>query len=194
MSTIRENYIVYIRSMTTYDDHEFGNLQERRKAAVLNVIAIFNTFEVAQKYILRKGKSLTESFNELNDEPCVFFIVKQKNLEDSDELEDILSNISLYYNTQDRFPTYAFSEDAYKMLSDEHFIFASHDWASLIPQKIAYVNNESITYGFKYEDLIRAINIPNRNYRNLENKLEDEFLINEYSNLSQEEKKIQFES
>lgn len=184
-------FFVYVRSMTTYADHNFKELQINKKAHILLVIAVFNSFRESEDYLLRMGKQITEDFEHRHNQPCVFCITKHHNLQDLDSFED--ENISLYSNSQDSFPTYAFSFAGYEMLSHEHFIFSSHDWASLIPEKVAFVVDGEIIYGFDIKDLLHAINIPARDYMDESEKENDKLEIMEYTNVPQSERKIKFE-
>jgi hypothetical protein len=138
-------YNVYIRSMTTYDDHYHKDLQYKNKLNIFKVVGFFLNNDAAQDWLLKNGKILTDSFYENYEQGCVFSIIPQKNLSkkllENEGFEDTFDETSLYF-VNGKHSAFVFSEESYKMVLNENFIYVSHDWGNPIPEYIRYIKED----------------------------------------------------
>ena len=151
-------FIVYLRSMTTYDDHQLQNLQSDNPLRIFNALAFFNKVNDAEKYILKNGTTITKNFEKSYKEGCALCIIDQTNFNlVFDDLEDYLNIVNIDFCNKP-YPTYVFSEKSYKMVMNEHLIFVSHDWMNPIPKWIKYIKtNGSIVIGCDKKHLLKVL-------------------------------------
>ncbi len=141
-------FVVYVRSMSTYTDHNLHNLQYENVLDICQPIGYFNNNLAAEKWILSKGLAFTEEFYQEHNQGCAFQIIQKSETIDSliDGLDEIYEIMNLYF-TNKYTPSHVFSEESYQMCLKEHMIYLSHDWDTIFPFWIRYYWNNKVIIG-----------------------------------------------
>ena len=120
---------VYIRSISSYVTDTDNEECKKKGYSNLNVykpIGFFETDDLAQQFLLKMGKKISDDFFELHDQPCVFTILEQHTYTDEDNIEDYFVGDLQWVNYT--VPTYMFSEEALNMILYECKIIMKYDW------------------------------------------------------------------
>jgi hypothetical protein len=150
-------FVVYIRSMSTYTDHQLDVQYKNGQYHMFRPVGFHNTYNEAYLWLLSVGKSLTETFYNYSTQGCAFVIIKQSN-QDTDSFGDSLDDddLSLYFVNRSRYH-YVFSEESYQMCLNEHLMFYSYDWDSPFPIWLKYVQDDgTIVTGCTLEHFIEV--------------------------------------
>jgi hypothetical protein len=178
-------YDVYMRSMSVYTDHYLRHLQYENVLKINYKIKSFCSYKEAEEYLMRRGNEITKEFMEEKEQPCVFNIIKEENNDYYTEELDNKFDLQII----PKYPTFAFNEEAYKMILNEQYIFVSRDWDYDIPKHYVYVKEDNIKYGITKEHFEKVNNSVGYCEEDKE-KLNKEF--DEYDKLSNKSKRELF--
>jgi len=138
---LNELYVVYIRSMTTYDDHDLKHLQLKPKLRIFASLSFHKTFEHAKEWLFNCGHEITEQFRKEYSQPCIFEILRETDyIKGKSYVADYIWEKDLHMtHCNEDCPLYVFDASSYKMALDEHKIFQSHDWSADVCTWVHYV-------------------------------------------------------
>ena len=166
---VRENDEVVVYSI----DRLARNLKDLQYNEILNIchsIAFFTTKDQCVDYLIKNGKLITETFNNVYNQGCAFEIIERKNLSliydiiSDVEFDKKMKSIDLYWCNTKR-ETYVFSIKSYNMVLIENFIYCLFDWSDPIPEYIKYyTSNNKIIVGYNNDDFFED------HIKNYENK------------------------
>jgi hypothetical protein len=170
-----EVYLVYVRSMSTYDDYYLDNVPEikekiyRVKLQIFYPIGFFPTFSLAKEWLYRNGKKYSESFYELHNQGCAFVIRKGETI--TEHNEDVENKFDLHMVDRS-VVNYVFTEESYNMVLIEHLMYLSHDWDNIFPSWIKYVKRDRSIIGAGVEHLEKAHRVYGINEREQNKQIE----------------------
>jgi hypothetical protein len=119
-----------------------------KELKIISYLITYDNINKAIDYIIRYGKELTELFYETYKQGCVLYILERyENEELTNEI--YLFNSPLNYNKN----LYVFSEESYKMVITEHFIYCSNFLLNIIPEWINYVLDGKLYKGCNIEHI-----------------------------------------
>jgi hypothetical protein len=123
----------------------------------IHLLKTFATMREAQKWILENGKLITEEEEYDYGRPVVLTIIPFDNKGNYD-MDEIPTNMHLIATK--KYMTYAFSEDDYNMLLNEHIYLINYDWIDeIIPKWLRYIKDDgSIVYGCTPKDFEKILN------------------------------------
>jgi hypothetical protein len=160
-------YHIYVRSMLVYNslnNLEYNKILEENIKLSANINRHIRTFEDlvdAEEYLLANGCAMSDRIKEIKydegiTQPCVFYIIKSKV---DDNFISMINNTLKDKENIWSYPTFAFNEEAYKMLLNEHLKNIQLGLIYEIPKNIVNAEEfypDKIKYGI-YKNHLDAI-------------------------------------
>ena len=112
-------FVLYMRGMTTFDDHHHTNLQ-KDTSRYCRTVGIFINKEEAEKWLHKNGKKFENIFRLEIGGNCAFSLLEPNKIP-----EWVISEDIDLYSIDFSVPTYVMSIESRTMVSNENFIFNS---------------------------------------------------------------------
>lgn len=158
-------YNVFFRENDPYIEEE----KDLKLTNDIHLLKTFTTLKEAHKWILENGRLIVEKAENNYRRPIVLTIISFDNK--GDYVADEIST-QMCFIASKKYMTYAFSENGYNMLINEHIYMTNYDWTDeIVPKWIRYVKDDgSVIYGCTYEDFEKILNSFNYSRDDVEKK------------------------
>ena len=152
-------YHVYMRQEDPYVNID-------AKSTDIHLIISFATLGSAIEWVLKNGRDHVITQEDNYGTPIVLTIIKRKN-KDIDDIDYCHEHTNMNMISVRKYTTYAFSEQGYKMLLNEHKVMFARDWCDdIVPDWIYWIkDNDEIVRGCDKEHILDLVKIYREEYQ-----------------------------